>query len=177
MADDRTSLPDLRSVPEPVSRLAAGRMLGDYLGRRGWGDPRKKIGLSLLAILTAVVGEILVVQILGFFFLHLVMLMLFIGGISNAIAALARGRQENYLFARGLVHSKNDELRTVEWPQVARLGSKAVGGHGLTGGRHALLHLQDGGSIKIPLTQQAATKDPFIQNLVHLLKEHGRPIE
>lgn len=145
------------------------------MAHRSWRDPRKKVGISLLAVLTAVVGEILLVQFLHFF-LHLVMLILFIGGISNAIAARARGRQQNYLFAHGLVHSKKNESYTIEWPQVARLSPKVVGGHGLTGGRRALLHLQDGRSISIPLGQEAAAKDPSIQSLIRQLKQHGRPV-
>lgn len=177
MTDIPVPLANMGDIPEPVARLAADRGLGEYLAHRGWEDPRKKVGLSLLAVLAAVVGEILLVQFLHLFFLHLVMLILFIGGISNAIAALVRGRQQNYLFAHGLVHSKKNELYTVEWPQVARLSPKVVGGHGLTGGRRALLHLQDGRSISIPLGQEAAAKDPFIQSLIRQLKQHGRPVE
>jgi hypothetical protein len=177
MTDIPAPLANAEDIPEPVARLASERGLGEYLDQRGWGDPWKKIGLSLLAVLVAVVGEVLLVQLLHLFFLHLVMLILFIGGISNVIAALVRGRQQSYLFAHGLVHSKKNELYTIEWPQVARLGTKVVGGHGLTGGRRALLHLQDGRPIGIPLNQQAAAKDPFIQSLIRQLKQHGRPIE
>jgi len=176
MTNDQASLPDAGAIPDPVARLAADRALGDYAGQRGWGDPKAKVGQSLLIILAAVLGEV-IIRLLGIlFFLNVPLLIMFIAGISNAITALFRGRQENYLFARGLVHSKNNELYVVEWPQVTRLG-KSVGNRRLTGGRRFPLHLHVGRTINIPLRQQADGTDPFMNRLSHLLKQHGRPVE
>lgn len=173
MAEPRN--PDLREPPAPVAALAAERAFGAYLDQRGWGDPWKNAGLGLLAVVAAVLGEI-VIHVVGLLFLHLVMLMLFVGGLANAISALVRGRRESYLFAGGLVHSDRKGLVAVAWPQVARLG-RSVGEHRLTGGRRFPLHLQGGRTIDIPLVQRADGTDPFMRRLADLLRQYGRPVE
>jgi hypothetical protein len=162
-------------IPEPVIRLAAERALGEYVAERGWGNPWAKVGQSLLLALIAVAGEV-VIRVLGILFIfNIALIILFIGGISNAIAALARGRQDNYLFTGGLVHVRRDSLRAIPWAQVARLG-RSTGNRGLTGGRRFPLQLLDGSSVTIPLVQVDG-RDTFIERLVDLLKRHGRPVD
>lgn len=163
------------SVPEPVARLAAGAGLGAYVAERGWGSPWQKAGQSLLLVVAAIVGEILI-RVLGILFLlNVPLLLMFVGGVSNAIAALVRGRQDNYLFAAGLVHARGAALRVVRWPEVTRLG-KSAGNRGLTGGRRFPLHLHDGGTINIPLVLVDG-RDEFMGRLADLLRQHGRPVE
>src|SRR5262245_50300635 len=162
-------------IPEPVLRLATDRALGTYVAVRGWGNPGAKVAQSLLLAAVAVIGEVLI-RILGvLFLLNIPLIIMFIGGISNAIAAGVRGRQDNYLFTGGLVHDRRGSLRAIPWAQVARLG-RSAGNRGLTGGRRFPLHLLDGRTITIPLAQTDG-RDVFLGRLAELLRQHGRPVD
>ncbi len=168
--------PSSHAVPAPVAQIAVERRLGNFIDLRSWGDPRSHVLKGLAASAVALILMALVVYFVHFLYIFSVFfLLLLVWGITNAISALVRGRQENFLYEEGMVHRKRDDLIAVTWPEVSRL-EKSKGNRSLTGGRRFRVNIQDGRSFAVPLVLTDGA-DPFITHLAQILRQHGRPVD
>lgn len=115
------------SVPSPpparVDRLAASRRLGAHVANRRGSNPFANALFCVVAAVAAF-GVVAVIAWLELRFLRYLAILAFAASIValiGAVLSLLAGFTGAYLYANGLVRSKNGRLRAVTWPEVDRL--------------------------------------------------------
>lgn len=172
---ERTSVQS-PEIPDPLARAAAEQGLGEFIDARSWGG--RQYILARLAVSGAcLAGMALIIGLLHFLYIFSVFLLIsFVWGIVNAVAAAARGRQFTALYANGIAQISRDGIVAVAWPQVARLG-KSDRNRELTGGRRFPLYLANGRCLQIPLLRAQDGTDQFITRIAAALRQHGGIVE
>ncbi|HEX6421400.1 MAG TPA: DUF6585 family protein [Acidimicrobiales bacterium] len=109
--------------PARVAKLAASRQLGPLVADRKGSNPFAN-ALFCVVVAVAAFGLIAVIAWLELRFLRflaILALAVSIVALIMAVMALLAGFTGAYLYANGLVRSKNGRLQVATWPEVSRL--------------------------------------------------------
>jgi hypothetical protein len=182
--DALTTAPDaVAFAPSPkVSRIAASHGLGHLLGSRKRANPFADAGgwliVSMACFAVLYLSDTYLPPSVAGSFVHpiqrvvtVVFASLGLIAFAFAIRALALGARAYFIYAEGLVYLRNGKAQIVGWSDVT--GLTAV--HGTRGTpRHYQLRLRRGRPVAVPLSTVDG-RDPFVDQLVAIVRGHGRP--
>ena len=94
-----------------------------------------------------------------------------------AFAALLAGFTATYLFAGGLVHTKNGRVQVVAWPDVDELLLWRAGGKTAMAGKLLCYYVVTFDGRKVPIELQSAKGDKALgEQLQQIVTKLGRPV-
>jgi hypothetical protein len=179
--EDSGSAPPAPTAPEPtppeVGRVAAERGLGALRRAQKGSNPLARFARGM----AYAVGWLLGLCGLGLLFqrwdlgpLGLLALPLLVGAAVAVITAVRRlfaGFTATYLYANGLIHTKNGRIQVVTWPEVDKLMVWEIGGRA----ERYYVVTHDGRKVLVEFesAQGDATLGIMVQEIMQKL---GRPI-
>lgn len=177
--------PFAEQPPEEVHAIALSRGLGHFVDSRKLPNPvARGIGMLLSAA-----GAFAVLLVLGYFaqdrdgilweILHFVALafcFVMVALIGGAIRVFITGAQSFYVYTNGFAHRRNSKLRAYGWNEVTEL-KPVLQTRGDDKGKllHYALVPRHDKPIGIPVNIVNG-RDPFLDNLMGLLQQHGVPV-
>ncbi|OLB65667.1 MAG: hypothetical protein AUI10_05660 [Actinobacteria bacterium 13_2_20CM_2_72_6] len=170
-------------LPPKVVQAAAGRGLGQttYVqkGSNPFGNFAFGIGAAVALVLVFFGIAWVAVQI-HFRPLAWLAFLCLIGAliaVIMAFGALIAGFTATYLFAGGLVHTKNGKVQVVTWPEVDELLLWRAGGKTAIAGKLLCYYVVTFDGRKVPIELQSAKGDKTLgEQLQGIVKSLGRPV-
>ena len=100
-----------------------------------------------------------------------------VGAVVLAFMALAAGFTGAYIYADGLVHSKNGRLQVAMWPEVSEMLLWRAGGKGMLAGKLLAYYLVtfDGRKLAVE-ARMVDDRDVLGDQLRAIVTHYGRPV-
>jgi hypothetical protein len=170
-------------LPPKVAQAATGRGLGQLTYLQKGANPFSNFAFGI----GAAVALVLVGFGLGWLTSEIrlralawLTVLCFIGALIAVVlsfAALLAGFTATYLFAGGLVHTKNGKVQVVAWPEVDELLLWRAGGKSSLAGKLLSYYVVTFDGRKVPIELQSAKGDKTLgEQLQQVVKGLGRPV-
>jgi hypothetical protein len=170
-------------LPPKVAQAATGRGLGQLTYLQKGTNPFSNFAFGI----GAAVALVLVGFGLGWLTSEIrlralawLTVLCFIGALIAVVlsfAALLAGFTATYLFAGGLVHTKNGKVQVVAWPEVDELLLWRAGGKSSLAGKLLSYYVVTFDGRKVPIELQSAKGDKTLgEQLQQVVKGLGRPV-
>lgn len=170
-------------VPPKVAQAAADRGLGQVTYVQKGSNPFSNFAFGLGAAVALVLlffGIAWVAVQIHFRPLAYLAFLCLIGALIAvvlAFGALIAGFTATYLFAGGLVHTKNGKVQVVAWPEVDELLLWRAGGKSAMAGKLLCYYVVAFDGRKVPIELRSAKGDKTLgEQLQQIVKSLGRPV-
>jgi hypothetical protein len=170
-------------LPPKVVQAAAGRGLGHptYVqkGANPFGNFAFGLGaaVALVLLFFGIAWVAVQIHLRALAWLGFLCLIGALIAVVMAFAALLAGFTATYLFAGGLVHTKNGKVQVVTWPEVDELLLWRAGGKSAMAGKLLCYYVITFDGRKVPIELQSAKGDKTLgERLQQIVEGLGRPV-
>jgi VanZ family protein len=186
-AASQPATPPPLAPPEPppakVAQAATDRALGAIVAAQKGSNPLGNFvfGIGAAVVLIGVgLGVAWLAAQIGFRALAYLALLCFVGALIAVVlsfAALLAGFTATYLYAGGVVHTKNGKVQVVAWPDLDEMLLWRAGGKSAIAGTLLCYYLITFDGRKVPIEKQSAKGDKALgEHLQQIVKNIGRPV-
>jgi hypothetical protein len=170
-------------LPPKVAQAATGRGLGQLTYLQKGTNPFSNFAFGIGAAVALVLVGLGIGWLTSQIHLRALAWLAFLCFVGALIAvifsfmALFAGFTATYLFAGGLVHTKNGKVQVVAWPEVDEMLLWRAGGKTAMAGKLLCYYVVTFDGRKVPIELQSAKGDKTLgEQLQQIVKGLGRPV-